>query len=426
MTTEYRALLERLYAARRAGIVFGLERVAGVLARLGHPERRLGAIAHIGGTNGKGSTAVMVEAIARAAGRRTALYTSPHLASLRERFAIGGVAASEDAVVEAGAAVAAAGGDALTFFEQVTAIGLVLFAAADVEVAVIEVGLGGRLDATNVLAAPVAAVTGVAMDHQEMLGADLRAIAGEKAGIFKAGQRVVIGRSGEAAAVPWLRDAAVEAGAAEVRVIGEAEVEAVPAIGLAGAHQRANAACALAIVDALEAIGALEAAGDVRAAALAGAVHPGRMETVASAPAVILDGAHNPHGAAALAAAIAARPERPRVLVLAVSGDKDVPAMIAALAGVFEQVIATRYDQPRAMAPDALAARLAEAGIAARTAPDLRAAVDDARALAGPTGLVVVAGSLFAVGEVRPRFVPMPTDPLVVTDPSAPPRRAEI
>lgn len=410
----YRALLERLYAARRAGIVFGLERVREVLARLGAPERRLGAIAHIAGTNGKGSTAVMVEAIARAAGRRTALYTSPHLASLRERFAVDGVPASEAAVVAAGEAVAAAGGDALTFFEQVTAMAFVLFADAGVEVAVIEVGLGGRLDATNVVDAPVAAVTGIAMDHQAMLGDTLAAIAGEKAGIFKPGQRVIIGRSGEEAAIPILRAAAERAGAASIRVV---EVGDVPPTALAGEHQRANAACALAITDALEAAGAFAAPAALRAAALASARHPGRFETIASSPRLILDGAHNPHGAAALAAAVAPLP-RPRVLVLAVSSDKDVAAMIAPLAGVFDRAIATRYDQPRALAPDALAALLAAAGLAAETSPTLPLAVDRARALAGPDGAVVVAGSLFAVGEVRPGFIPMAVDPWVVTDPA--------
>ncbi len=422
MTTDprYEALLTRLYAARRSGIVLGLERVREVLAKLGSPEQRLGAIAHIAGTNGKGSTATMVEAIARAAGRRTALYTSPHLASLRERFAIDGLPASEAAVVAAGEAVAAAGGDALTFFEQVTAMAFVLFAEAGVEVAVIEVGLGGRLDATNVLDAPVAAVTGVAMDHQAMLGDTLAAIAAEKAGIFKPGQQVIVGRSGEDAAVPWLVDAARAAGAANVRVIEPREIAAAPPTALAGPHQRANAACALAIADALQSLGAFDAPRAVRAAALASVRHPGRFETIAGSPRLILDGAHNPHGAAALAAAVAALPGRPRILVLAVSSDKDVGAMIAPLAapGLFERAIATRYDQPRALDPAALAAALDAAGLAAEPIVSLPLAVDRARALAGPEGVVVVAGSLFAVGEVRPDYIAMPVDPLVVTDPA--------
>ncbi|MBZ0238513.1 MAG: bifunctional folylpolyglutamate synthase/dihydrofolate synthase, partial [Deltaproteobacteria bacterium] len=236
MTDAYRALLDRLFAARRAGIMLGLERVREVLARLDHPERRLGQIAHIGGTNGKGSTAAMVAALARYAGKKTALYTSPHLASLRERFVIDGEPAGEDAVVAAAAKVAAAGGDALTFFEQVTLTAFVLFADAGVELSVIEVGLGGRLDATNVLEADVAAVTGVAMDHEAMLGKTLREIAAEKAGIWKPGQRAIIGMSGEPEAVPWLRAAAATAGVGWMRIIEPIDVARAPLPALLGEH----------------------------------------------------------------------------------------------------------------------------------------------------------------------------------------------
>ncbi|HVV84739.1 MAG TPA: Mur ligase family protein, partial [Kofleriaceae bacterium] len=219
MSITYADVLARLYESRSAGIVLGLDRVTAVLARLGHPERRLGVVAHVGGTNGKGSTAAILAAIARAAGRRVALYTSPHLTSLRERLVVDGAPVEEAAVVAAAEAVWAAGGDALTFFEQVTAIAFEAIARAAVDVTVLEVGLGGRLDATNVVDAPVAAVTGVALDHQELLGPDLRSIAREKAGIFKRGQRIVIGAAGEPEAVPWLATAARAAGAAQVRVV---------------------------------------------------------------------------------------------------------------------------------------------------------------------------------------------------------------
>ncbi len=420
---EYAALLTRLFAARRAGIVFGLDRVAAVLARLGHPERRLGTVAHVGGTNGKGSTAVMVAAMARAAGRRTALYTSPHLASLRERFVVDGELASEAAVVAAAARVAAAGGDTLTFFEQVTAIAFVLFADASVEVAVIEVGLGGRLDATSVIEAPVAAVTGVAMDHQDMLGDSLAAIAGEKAGIWRRGQRVVIGCAGEPEAVPWLRDAAVAAGAASVRVVSEEDVARVVAadVGLLGEHQRVNAACAVAVMEAMADVDAtMRMTEEARAAALREVAHPGRLEIVSERPAVLLDGAHNPHGAAALARFLAERAERPRVLVLAVSGDKDVRRIVTPLVGVVEMVVASRYDQPRALAVSELAALVREVGgggVICEEAATLSAAVDRARVVAGEEGLVVVGGSLMAVGEVRPWFRVMARDPMVVSDP---------
>lgn len=418
----YRELLEKLFAARRAGIVLGLDRVRAVLARLGHPEQRLGMIAHVGGTNGKGSTAAMVASMARYAQKRVAVYTSPHLASLRERFVIDGVAASEAEVVAGADKVAAAGGDALTFFEQVTMIAFVLFADAGVDVSVIEVGLGGRLDATNVVDAEVAVVTGVAMDHEAMLGGSLREIAAEKAGIWKAGRKAVIGMSGEPEAVPWLRDAAVAAGCASVKVIEPIEVGRAPLPGLLGEHQRANAACACAVVDAL----GLALEPDARELALRRAEHPGRMEIVAVDPVVILDGAHNPHGAAALAKFVARRPERPRVLVLAVSADKDVRAMVEQVVRAFDVVVASEYAQARAMGRDELAEVVRQTGGGTDggvrvevAAGGLREAVESARVMAGAGGMVVVAGSLYAVGEVRPAFrSEMPVDPIVVSDPA--------
>src|SRR5262249_3493936 len=148
----------------------GLERMRELLDRLGAPDRQLGTVVHIAGTNGKGSTVVMVAALARSAGKRVATYTSPHLSTLRERITIDGALVSEDAVVEAAQRVSAAGGDELTFFEQVTAIAMLIIADARVDISVLEVGLGGRLDATNVVEAPFAAVTGVAFDHEAILG----------------------------------------------------------------------------------------------------------------------------------------------------------------------------------------------------------------------------------------------------------------
>jgi dihydrofolate synthase/folylpolyglutamate synthase len=419
---DYAALLARLFAARRAGVVLGLDRIDELLARLGRPERRIGAVVHVGGTNGKGSTAAFVASALAAAGLRVGVYSSPHLATLRERVMLAGAMVSEAALVAAAEQVAAAGGDQLTFFEQITAMALVAMAGAGLDASVLEVGLGGRLDATNAVAAPVAVVTGVALDHQDMLGPTLEAIAGEKAGIFKAGQRVVIGASGEPAAVPLLRAAAVAAGAAAITVVDDAAIAAVPAaLGLAGAHQRANAAAALAGLDALAAAGLVRIPDEARRTGLAAARHPGRLETVATAPRVVLDGAHNPHGARALAAAIATMPERPRVLVLAVSADKDVAGLVDALAGAVDAVVATRYGQPRALEPSALAAVVAARGVAVEAAADVPAALARARDRAGAGGVVVVAGSLFAVGEARVHLLGVPADPYLVTDP-APPR----
>ena len=338
-----------------------------------------------------------------------ATYTSPHLSSLRERITIDGEPIDEGAIVEAADRVRAAGGDDLTFFEQITAIAMLAIADARVDITVLEVGLGGRLDATNVVDAAVAVVTGVALDHESILGTTLAAIAGEKAGIFKRGRCAVVGASGEDAAVPALIAVAAAVGATLTRV-DEASVAAVPPLALAGHHQRKNAAAALAAVDQLAQLGVLQVDEAARAHALATVVHPGRFEIIRD---VILDGAHNPHGATALAAVLRERGLRP-TLILAISADKDARAIVAALAPEVSRVIATRYQQDRALPPGRLAEIVADLGSLVDTAPDLAAALALASVHGGP---VLVAGSLFLVGEARVLLLGAARDPIVVSDP---------
>lgn len=416
MTVGYGELLARLLPARRFGIVLGLERMRGLLDTLGAPDRRLGTVVHVGGTNGKGSTVAMIAALAAAGGARVATYTSPHLTTLRERITIDGAMISEEAIVAAGEVVRAAGGDELTFFEQITAIAMVAIADAQVDVCVLEVGLGGRLDATNVVDAPIAVITGVAMDHEAILGTELAAIAAEKAGILKPGQRVVIGASGESAAVPILV-ADAQAMKARVTLVDGAAIAAVPPVGLPGEHQRRNAAAALAAIDQLAELGVVHVDAETRARVLATVVHPGRYEIIEGTPRVILDGAHNPHGASALAEALRAHGERP-TLVLALSADKDVRAIAYALVPVASSVIATRYQQERALAPADLAAAVREVTtVPVELAPDLATAIATARTR---DATIVIAGSLFLVGEARTLLLDAPTDPILVSDPSPP------
>jgi dihydrofolate synthase/folylpolyglutamate synthase len=408
----YAELLAQLYSARRFGVVLGLERMRALLDRLGAPERRLGAIVHVGGTNGKGSTVAMAAALAGAAGQRVATYTSPHLSCLRERIAIDGAMISEAAIVTAAHRVRGAGGGELTFFEQVTAIAMVAIADAEVDVTVLEVGLGGRLDATNVVDPAVAVVTGVALDHEAILGDTLAGIAAEKAGIYKPGRPAIVGASGLAEAVPVLTSAARAAGAS-VTVIDVAQVASVPPVGMPGRHQRCNAAAAIAAIRALHLPTVASALRSVR--------HPGRFELIGppaaprGVPHIVLDGAHNPHGAQALAETLRERGERP-VLVVAVSADKDTAAIAAALAPAVRTVIATRYQQDRAASPERLAASFSRAGASATTAPDLRAALAAAATHGEP---ILVAGSLFLVGEARTLLLDAPADPMLVTDPPA-------
>ena len=403
----YRDMLSELYRARRAGIELGLERVQAALAALEHPERDIGVCVHIGGTNGKGSTAAFVEAIARQCGRRTGLFTSPHLDRFAERFRIDGMPADEHRVYASYRRVqrvvsAIRPAISLTFFEWVTVMGLCLFADAEVEIAVLEVGLGGRLDATNAVSCAVACVTGVALDHQAYLGDTLAAIAGEKAGIFKPGQRAVIGCAGEPQAVPLLVQHARGAGVAGLTVVEE-PVPADLTLGLAGRHQRTNAASALAIAEHLAGLHAIEPERASWHLGLARTRFPGRLEVLAERPTLLADGAHNPHGARALADALSDWP-RPRILMLGVSNDKDAVGIAAALLPAVDALILTRAEHARALSIDALARAVAEAGgerLPTEFVDEPAAALRGARERAGEGGTVVVAGSLFLIADIR-------------------------
>jgi dihydrofolate synthase / folylpolyglutamate synthase len=419
---DYQELLGRLYASRRFGMKLELDRVTSCLARLGQPQRRFAAIAQVGGTNGKGSTSAFTESIARAAGWRTGLYSSPHLSRLSERFRVAGDELAPAVLLEADRVAASAAesvGIDLTFFERLTVMAVWAFAEVGVELAVLEVGLGGRLDATTAVGAGVAAVTGVALDHQEHLGETLAAIAREKAGIFRPGQRAVIGASGEPEAVALLIDEARRAGVEALTVVDAGAIASVPEpLGLVGAHQRANAACALAVASHLEVRLGRAIPDDVRRSGLAACRLPGRLERIGSSPPVFVDGAHNPQAARAVAAALADLVPG-WVLVLAVSRDKDAAGIAAALAARADPIVVTATRHERALEPDRLAevVRAASPGREVRQAADAASAVALARELAGASGAVLVAGSLFLAGEAREALLGEPADPSPVTDP---------
>ena len=422
---DYAALLGRLHAARRFGMRLELDRVEGCLAALGRPQERLGLLVQVAGTNGKGSTAAFVESILRAAGVRAGLFSSPHLSRLTERFRVGGEELAPGELLEADRAVEAAAvsvGVELTFFERITAMAALAFAARGVDAAVFEVGMGGRMDATTALGAQVAAVTGVALDHQEHLGPTLADIAREKAGIFRAGQLAVVGASGEPEAVPMLVAAARARGVASLTVVDAAAAAAVQGpLGLPGEHQRANAACALAIASAAERVLGRTLGPEARARGLASCRVAGRLERVAEAPAVVLDGAHNPQGARALAREIPRLvPGAARVvLVLGVSADKDAGAIAAPLCEVVDEVVATAAPHERAASPGAVALAVRETAPQMRVAAvaDVPAALELARERAGAGGLVIAAGSLFLVGAAREALLGERADPLPVSDP---------
>ena len=404
------ARIQALRGGEHAGMRPGLERIEGLLAALDNPERGY-TLVQVAGTNGKGSAAAMIAAMLKAAGRRTGLYTSPHLVSFRERIRVNGEPIAEDDVVDGiealGTLVARLGA---TMFEATTALALDHFARQGVEVAVLEVGLGGRLDATTVGAPAVSAITRIDLDHQAILGPTLAAIAGEKAAIIRSGLAVSAAQAPEAAAVveararaagvPLLvegRDLGVVVGRRDlegqwITCTGPGWTLSDLELALLGVYQPSNALVAVA---AARALGVGEAA--IRTG-LRTVQWPGRFQVFGGDPCVVLDGAHNPAGARALAASVRVFvPDRPLTLVLGVSDDKDARGMLAELAPLARRVIATAASNPRALAPGALAAH-APPRVAVETAPSVAEAL--ALAVAPPRHpIICVAGSLFVVGE---------------------------
>ena len=397
--------LAYLFSLEQFGIKFGLENISAIVAALGHPERAFQSV-HIAGTNGKGSVTAMVDAALRSAGHRSARYTSPHLVDLTERFTIDGRAVDEASLVAAVDRVRRTV-DGLradgtldvqpTFFEVTTAAAFELFRDARVEIAVLEVGLGGRLDATNVVSPIATAITSIAFDHQLHLGNTLAVIAREKAGIVKPGVPLVVG--------PLEREAeeAIAAIAAErgAPIVHASPADADPfAVGLPGVHQRANAGVAVRLLRLLDARG-VAVPRDAIAAGLAEPHWPGRLETrrLAAGREMLLDAAHNPAGAAALASYLQAEPSGRRPLVFAAMKDKAAREMFAVLLPAVDRLIVTRASTRRSADPDALAAIAREVArpMAIEVAPVVEDALDRAWR-ASPR--IVVAGSIFLLGDV--------------------------
>jgi dihydrofolate synthase / folylpolyglutamate synthase len=380
---------------------FGLERMERALDALGHPERAY-PVLQVGGTNGKGSACAMAAAALRAAGHRVGLYTSPHLVRFNERIQVDGAAIDDaalgariDAIRRACPWHEAGGeGDRLTYFEFATLAGLLHFAEAGVSAAVVEVGLGGRFDATNAIVPRVTAIARIGLDHTQLLGDTVEQVAFEKAGIFKAGVPAVVHGAQPAGALEVLRAEAARRRAP----FTVAPVTWEGPLGLAGPHQRGNAGLAAAALRALAASGvALDEAALV--AGLAGARWPGRLEEVGG---VLLDGAHNPQGAAALAEALPVlRPAQPIELVFGVLADKDHAGMLAALRPAVRRFHLVAPASPRARPVDTVKALAASLGADADGHPSVAEALACARRAAHRGGAVCVAGSLYLVGEAR-------------------------
>ena len=412
-----------------------LSRITLLMDLLGEPQRSYPAI-HLTGTNGKTSTTRMADALLRGFGLRPGRYTSPHLVSIRERIALDGVPVTEEVFAAAYDDVAPylplvdeKSDRRVTFFEVLTAMAFAAFADAPVDVAVVEVGMGGLWDATNVVNAGTCVVTPIGLDHPE-LGSTVAEVATEKAGIIHAGARVVSGiQTLEAAEVLVRRAAEVGAelavegvhfGVTSRSVALGGQLVTIEGLGgtyedvflpLHGAHMASNAACALVAVESF--LGGGSRAFDVEAvrAGFALADSPGRLEVVRRSPTILLDGAHNPAGVAALVTALEESFTFDRLVgVVAVLADKDAHAMLSLLEPVLNEVVVTTNHSPRARSVDDLAAVAVEVFGADRVAvePLLPNAIDAAVALADEAGEgagVLVTGSLYTVGEARTLLV---------------------
>ena len=426
-----RYLLSLLGDIRTAN--FGLDRMERLVALLGEPDRTFRTV-HVAGTNGKGSTAAFIEAGLRAAGRRVGLYTSPHLVRFNERVWLDGEEISDrqfaravEQVRAANERIAAERGDAEhpTFFESVTAAAFTAFRNAGVEWGVVEVGLGGRLDATNVLKGEVGVVTPIDFDHERFLGKGLASIAAEKAGIFKAGMRVAVAPQHPAVTAALEQRAAeldialVDAGVDwtaegithERGCYGFEAQRRSASVGGAKRDGRASSAVQVSlrlpgehqVVNALTAIAALDLAG-VEAESISLGISatrwPGRLERIPGSPEILLDAAHNPAGARTLARFVE-RHERGRTihLIYGAVRDKAVDEVAGVLFPMADRVILTRAQVKRSARPQTLLALVDHHHPAISIAPSLGEALDEARSQAAAEDLIVIAGSIFLVGE---------------------------
>lgn len=396
-------LLTRL---QTRGIKLGLDKIRALLDRIGHLPSEA-TVVQIAGTNGKGSVAHGLEAIARAQGARTGLFTSPHLVSPTERIRVNGSPISGRRFdreaqqlserIRSWSTEAPALED-ITYFEFLFALAVEVFRVAEVELAVLEVGMGGRLDATTAERADVTCITSLSMDHEAFLGVDLRAIAAEKVGICRPGVPLLVGP------IPADADAVVTARAGELgaplhRITPNPDIRS----GMWGLHQRTNASLALALA---ERVGF---PGDRGSLAALSRVHvPGRIERFPGDPEILLDGCHNPAGAVALAEVLSTHPVAGRTeLLISVGQDKDAAGIVGPLLPLVSSVRVTAYREGRGSLPAEDLAKVVETlGGDVRVFVDATDALHDAIDDLGTQDRLVVAGSLFLVGEIRPSIVP--------------------
>ncbi|TEB16473.1 Folylpolyglutamate synthase [Pelotomaculum sp. FP] len=422
---KFHEAMEYVASLGKFGFNFGLERIEELLGRLDNPHRKL-SIIHIGGTNGKGSTTAMLAAILQEAGYRVGTFTSPHLHSYTERFRINGVNIPEESIAALISelrphldAMVAEGFEHPTEFEVATAVAFLYFNREKIDYLVLEVGLGGAIDSTNVAMPLLSIITNVAMDHMDYLGHTIREIAGVKAGIIKPGVPVVTAAEGEGLDV--IEEVSRENNCPLIRVgqditwehisrspvaqrftiRGRVRVYENLTLHLIGRHQQVNAATAVAAAEILTELGVSISPPAVRSG-LAAARWPARLEIMRREPLVIIDGAHNFAGARSLRLALEETfPGRSIVLLIGMLGDKERARVVAELAPLARAVVVTRPNSPRAGNWQELAREAKRYTPGVYVIEDISDALDKALSLAGPEELLCVTGSLYMVAEAR-------------------------
>ena len=414
--SSYSETLDFIFNLRGGEIDLRLERVSRALALFGHPQRRYPSF-HIAGTNGKGSTAAMLHRILTTAGYRAALYTSPHVVAFTERIRVGDEEISQDEVVELAETIKRRTAEkdiGLTFFEIVTVMAFIYFARRRTEVAVVEVGLGGRLDATNLVLPRVSIITTISKDHETYLGTDLLSIAGEKGGIIKEGVPLVGGSFAPEIRTLFQKTADVKGSASYflgrdfsvgVKDNGRFDYAGLRwslkdlSVALRGRHQKNNAALALCALEA--GFGDFPVTEPAVREGLKTTFWPGRLEVILERPMLILDGAHNGEGIRTLVAEMRALLGVKKAKILFASmADKDWPLMLNELSAVAGEMVLTRVAMERSADPAKMAEAVREIPVA--VAENSRQGLRRLLKKAGPDDVILVAGSLYLLGEVRP------------------------
>ena len=422
----YTRCLNEMFGLRRFGIKLGLDTMRQMLDGLDHPEKGFRTI-HVAGTNGKGSVAAMLASILRRKGVRTGLYTSPHLVRFNERIVINGQPVSDQQVLQAYRRVrsAARPDREPTFFECTTAMALAEFARRNVEWAIVETGMGGRLDATNIISPALSVITNISLEHREYLGHTIRAIAYEKAGIIKPETPVVTGVR-QPTAIAQVEAAATANHAPLYRLGKDFRVRRHPngsftysgidntwkqiKTSLTGSHQAQNAALALAVCEVLGRIG-LELPPEQIRAGLLQTRWPGRLEVVSTEPFVLLDGAHNLTAARNLASHLTSELSHRRItLVVGMLDDKPYRDMLQALVPTSQKVVVTRPKIGRGLPAETLLPVVRKMNPNVAVVADVGRALRQAIAETGPADAVVVAGSLYVVGEAKQALAEMDLD----------------